>query len=92
MNSIFSTPPEIPAASQLDLLGLMFDCSTSDGETLNSTDPPGTTAAIETHSRDPTHTAENHLEILTPSQILANTLYCKSRALASKPKPEINEE
>ena len=85
MARAFNQTRGLPVPEQLDLLRQMFDCPTSDGETPDSTDPPGTTAAIETHARDPTEVSNR--EILTQSQtLLANALYCKSRALASKPK------
>lgn len=90
MIDIFSQDPEPMDPDQLDLLSSFFDCSTSCDEKLHSTDPSGTTTVIESHSRDPT---QNEIrENLTLSQkTLAETLYRKSRALASKPRQQIDE-
>ncbi len=87
MNDIFSQAPEIPDPTQLDLFG----CQTSDGEPPNSTISAGTPAVVELQTRDPTLNGEK--KTLTESQKQrAAVLYRKSRALASKPKIEINEE
>ena len=87
MNDTLSQAPEIPDPTQLDL----FDCPTSDDETLDSTVSDGTPAVVERQSRDPT--PNEHRENLNASQSkLASVLYLKSRALASKLKPIEAEE
>jgi len=81
MNVIISQAPEIPDPTQLDL----FDCLTSEDETLDSTVSAGTPAVVERQTRDPT--LNEHRENLNASQSkMANALYLKSRALASKPR------
>lgn len=87
MNDTLSQPPALPDPAQLDL----FDCSSKDGEPLNSGVSPGEPAIITYHIRDPSPKSTS--EILTESQKQrAAALYRKSRALASKPKHQTDEE
>jgi len=87
MNETFASIPECPDPAQLEL----FDCPAKDGDVTHSELSPGSQAIIHLHIRDPTFNMKR--ENLTQSQkLLAETLYLKSRALASKPRPKTDEE
>jgi hypothetical protein len=87
MNETFSQVLECPDPAQLEL----FDCPAKDSDPVHSEVLPGTTAIIHLQTRDPTFHEKG--ENLTQSQkLMADALYRKSRALASKPRPIIDEE
>lgn len=87
MNETFSQVPECPDPAQLEL----FDCPAKDSDPVHSEVSPGKTAIIHLQTRDPTLNGKR--ENLTESQkMMAESLYLKSRALASKPRPKTDEE
>lgn len=88
MNETFASIPECPDPAQLEL----FDCPAKDGDPVRHSEvSPGPPAIIQLQTRDPTQ--DDFRKNLTESQkMMAETLYRKSRVLASKPRPKTDEE
>lgn len=87
MNETFSQVPEYPDPAQLEL----FDCPAKDGDPIHSEVSSGSPAIIQFQTRDPTPV--DFRDNFNKSQkMMAESLYRKSRELASNPKHQTDEE